>query len=135
MDRRHRCTTRRPRPTIGRLALFGAAPLLLAVALVPPCRADSTLLTASPTSGPLTASAHLDFRVTVLPSLALSTQATGVRIQGNSGVLTVQRSPSDAWDGRAPTGSAQLRPRHQVIDTSMHTSDFAGSDLITIASP
>ena len=136
MNREHRCTTRRLRLSIGHRVLLGAAPLLLAAALAPmACRADSTLQSASPTGGPVTASAHLDFRVTILPSLALSTQAGSVRIQGNSGALTLQRDTSDAWDGRAPNGSAQLRPRRQVIDAAMHPSAFAGSDLITIASP
>ena len=147
MDRTSRCTSRStkrctirrtqrgPRRLVGAIARFGVAPLLLAVALVAPCRADSTLQTAAPGSGPISASAQLDFRVTVLPMLALAIQADGVRIQANSGALTLQRGPTDASDGSAPSASAQLRSRRQVIDTSMHASAFGGGDLITIASP
>ena len=113
---------------------FGGV-LLLGLALHSVPRAESTLHPAASGGGPISASAHLDFRVTVLPSLALSAQPEGVRIQANSGVLTLQRDARGAWDGRAPTGSVQLRPRHQVIDTSVQTSAFAAGELITIASP
>jgi hypothetical protein len=113
---------------------IGAASLL-AVALHSASRAESTLQTAASGTGAVSAPAHLDFRVTVLPSLGLSLQPGGVRIQANSGVLTLQRDARSAWDGRAPTGSLQLRPRHQVTDTSMQASAFAGGELVTIASP
>jgi hypothetical protein len=115
--------------------LLGAAPLLLAIALISPCHADSSLQAASATGGPLTASAHLDFRVTVLPSLALAARGSTVLIQGNSGVLTLQRSETENSDGMAPSASTQLLPRHQVIDTSMQASAFAGTKLLTVASP
>lgn len=134
MDRTQRCRVHSMQPTVV-TAMRLAAVLLLAAALHSVSRAESTLQTAAPGSGAISASAHLDFRVTVLPSLALSAQPSGVRIQANGGVLTLQRDARGAWDGRAPTGSEQLRPRHRVIDTSMHTSVFAGSELITIASP
>jgi len=134
MDRMHRCTCPQPWASRRTLTLFAAAPLLLAAALVKPCRAESTFASASPGGGPLTATAHLDFRVIVQPSLGLSTQASGVRIQGNSGVLTVQRGTSDAWDGQAPTSSAQLQPRARVVDRLLQTPASAG-DLITVASP
>jgi hypothetical protein len=114
---------------------FGAVPLLLAAALVPTCYADSTLQTAAAGHGPITASAHLDFRITVLPSLALSTHGSGVRIQANGGTLTMQRDARDAWDGRAPMASAQLQPRHRVIDTGIPASVSDRGDLVTIASP
>ena len=135
MDRMHHGIDRRRRSAIGSFAVRGIGPMLLAFALVQPCRAESTVQSAPAGGGTLTASAHLNFRITVLPSFGLSTIGTGVRIQGNSGMLTLQRSQNDAWDGRAPAGSIQLRPRHQVIDTSMHVSSFGGSNLITIASP
>ena len=133
MDRTRRCTTQ-SMPSKRTLVLYAAAPLLLAAALVKPCRAESTFASASPGGGPLTATAHLDFRVIVLPSLGLSTQASGVRIQGNSGVLTVQRGPSEAWDGQAPASSAQLQLRARVVDRLLQTPASAG-DLITVASP
>lgn len=134
MDRMHRCTCRHSRLPRRTLTLLAAAPLLLAAAFVKPCRAESTLASASPGAGPLTATAHLDFRVIVLPSMGLSTQASGVRIQGNSGAMTVQHGTSAVWDGQAPASSAQLQPHQRVIDRLLPTP-AAGGDLITIASP
>jgi hypothetical protein len=135
MDRTHRCTLRRPLPAIRASMTLGAVPLLLAAAFAPTCYAESTLQTAAPGNGPITASAHLDFRITVLPSLALSTHANGVRIQANGGVLTLQRDARDAWDGRAPMASAQVQPRHRVIDAALPASAPDRGDLVTIASP
>ena len=135
MDSEQPCSTREPRCSLDRLLRLGAAPLLLAAALAPACRADSTLQAAAPGTGPVSASAHLDFRVTVLPTLALATQAGGVRVQGNSGTLTLQRDSSAAWDGRAPNASTSLRPRRQVVDAALPTPPLAGSDRVTIASP
>jgi hypothetical protein len=137
MDRTHRCYTRRLGASAVRRVRIGAAALLLGMALAPTCRADSSLQSAAPGGGPLSASAHLDFRVTVLASLALSAQASGVRVQGNSGVLTLQRgaSTSDGGDGRAPVTSVQLQPHRQVVDTALGTPGFARGDLVTIASP
>ncbi len=123
------------RPVLTWQVLTGGAALLLAAALAPPCRADSTLSSSATGGGPLTASAHLDFRITVLPTLGLAMQASGVRIQGNSGVLTLQRDAVDAWDGRAPATSAQLRPHRQVVDTSVRGPSASSAELITVASP
>jgi hypothetical protein len=111
------------------------ATLLLAVALVSASHAESTLLTAASSGRTLQASGHLDFRVTVLPVMALSAQASGLRIQGNGGVLTVQRDGAGGWDGRAPESSTQLRPQGRVVDAAMQVSAFGRGDLITIASP
>ena len=113
----------------------GAAALFVLTTLVQPCRAQATLQGAPGASGAATASARLDFRITVLPSLSLSTQATGVRAQGNSGVLTLQHSRTDADDGRAPIGSSQLAPRRQVVDAAERSSRADGVNLITVASP
>jgi len=96
--------------------------LLLALSLVPAAHAGSTLQAAASTGGPVTASAQLNFRITVEPTLALSTRGTGMRIQGNSGVLTLQRGPD---------AGVQLHPRHGVVDTSIG----APNGLVTIASP
>ena len=135
MERTNRWMYRAPRHLAGGFGWSRAAALLLGASLAQPCRADSTLQAGAPNSGPLAGTAHLDFRITVLPSLALSTQGPGVRIQGNSGVLTLQRSRTDAPDGRTPTSSTQLSPRHQVVDTAMHASNVEGGSLVTIASP
>ena len=135
MDRTHRCINRPPWDRPVRRAGIGAAALLLGMALAPACRADSSLQSGPPGGGALSASAHLDFRVTVLPSLSMSTLASGVRIQANSGVLTLQRGEMRAGDDRAPATSAQLQPHRQVVDTSMRTTAFAAGDLVTIASP
>ena len=135
MDRTHRCIDRSPRDRLIQHIGIGATALLLGLALAPACRADSSLQSGPPGGGALSASAHLDFRVTVLPTLSMSTLANGVRIQANSGVLTLQRDSIGAGDGRAPTTSTQLQPRRRVVDTSMRSTAFAAGDLITIASP
>lgn len=134
MDRAQRChtaSTRTPRVTASR---FGAV-LVLAAVLPSGSRAESALQTAAPGGRAVSASAHLDFRITVLPSLGMSVLPNGVHLQANSGALTLQHDAGGAWDGRPPTGSLQLRPRNQVTDTSLQASAFAGGELITIASP
>ncbi len=118
-----------------RTAARAALLLLIGAALAMHARADSQLQTAPPAGRALAATAHLDFRVTVLPSLALSMQPGGLRVQGNGGALTVQRSLRDAPDGSAPSSHALLRPRHQVIDSALPQSGLRGAELVTIASP
>lgn len=127
------CTTRleSSRHRLEIAALNATAMLLLALAALPPCRAESGLPTAASTRVGVATSAHIDFRVTVMPSLALLTQATGVRILGNGGVTTVQRG---AADGGA-THTLLLRPRHLVTDVSVPVLGSRGGDLVTIASP
>ena len=123
-------------PAIGARDLRAAiAVLLIGAAAASTCRADAQLQSAPPGRGPLSASAHLDFRVTVLPSLALSMQAQGAQIRGNAGVLTVQHSRAALIDGSAPNSSVQLRPRNLVIDAALPRATSHGSDLVTIASP
>ena len=109
--------------------------LLIGAAAAPTCRADSQVRSAPASRGPLSASAHVDFRVTVLPSLALSMQAQGAQVRGNAGVLTIQSSRSDVDDGAAPSSSLQLRPRNLVIDTALPRGAILASDIVTIASP
>lgn len=124
------CSTRATR------GLSAFAGLLLAAALVPQAHAESALLNGTAGAGPLNASAHLNFRITVLPSLGLATQAGGgMRVQGNSGALTVQRDHSESSEGRAPDTSTQMRPRSRVIDTALPAPTLAGADRITIALP
>lgn len=112
-----------------------AAVLLLAGAAVAPCRADSQLQATPSRQGAISTSAHIDFRVTVPPSFGLSMQASGLRVQGNGGALTVQRSQRDAADGSSPSSHALLRPRHHVIDTTLPLSSLGRAELVTIASP
>jgi hypothetical protein len=133
MDIRRHSITCHARRAIHQIGWSFAASLLLAMALAPSCRADATLQVTASGRGPLSASAHVDFRITVLPSLGLSAQASGLRIQGNSGVLTLQRGPREA--GTAPTVSTALRPHRQVTDISLLASAVASSELVTIASP
>lgn len=121
-----------PRQTRWR-ALRAAAVLALAFSFFPAGHTDSTFKTAP--AGPLSASAHIDFRITILPSLALSLQPQALHVQGTGGVLTLQSSSALAWDGRAPTRSVQLRPRQQVVDTSIPAAQFGSAALITIAAP
>lgn len=124
---------RRHRP--GRIAATSKLVLLIGAALASPARADSQLQSAPATGRAPAATAHLDFRVTVLPSLSLSMQSSGLRVQGTGGALTVQRSLRDAPDGSAPRSHALLRPRHQVIDSALPQSGLRGAELVTIASP
>ena len=111
------------------------AVLLIGAAAASTCRADSQARSAPASRGPLSASAHLDFRVTVLPSLALSMQAQGAQVRGNAGVLTVQSSRSNVDGGAAPSSSLQLRPRNLVVDTALPRSSILANDVVTIASP
>ena len=109
------------------------AVLLMGAAVASSSRADSQLQSA-PGRGALSASAHLVFRVTVLPSLALSMQAQGAQILGNAGVLTVQRSSGGPVDGEAPSSSTQLRPRHIVVDAALPRGTGA-QEFVTLAAP
>lgn len=135
MDCTLRWADRRAQRRAHQFARRSAAAVLFGGVLLTSSHADSTLRASTANAGPLTASAHLNFRITVLPSLALSSAGPALRAQGNSGVLTLQRSQLDESDGRAPVGSAQLRPHRQVVDVMLRTSSFGGSNLITIASP
>ena len=111
------------------------AVLLIGAAAASTCRADSQVRSTPASRGPLSASAHLDFRVTVLPSLALSMQAQGAQVRGNAGVLTVQSSRSEVDGGAAPSSSLQLRPRNLVVDTALPRSSIFANGVVTIASP
>jgi hypothetical protein len=127
MGRTNCSTDKEPQPTIGSLLVHGVVALLLLGATAPACRAESALQSASLRHGLIAASAQIDFRITVLPSLSLATQASGVRIQGNSGVLTLQRD--------APSASTQLRPSHRVVNTELRASALGAGERITVASP
>ena len=111
------------------------AALLIGAAAASTCRADSQLQSVPAGRGALSASAHLDLRVTVAPSLALSVQAQGVQVRGNAGALTVQRGRGGLVDGAAPSSSMQLRPRTPVIDATLPGATSHGSSLVTIAAP
>ncbi len=129
-------TNRRDSPAhAGRRAKRWAAALALCIGCLPVARTDSTFKTAPAGGGPVSASAHLDFRITILPSLGLALSPQGLRVQGSGGALTLQANAGAAWDGTAPSRSVQLRAPRQLIDTTIPTGQFSGSALITIASP
>ena len=109
------------------------AVLLIGAAVASSSRAESQLQSTLG-RGALSASAHLGFRVTVLPSLALSMQAQGAQILGNAGVLTVQYSSGEPVDGAAPTRSTQMRPRHIVVDSALPRGT-RGQEFVTLAAP
>lgn len=134
MDCTHGCIARKLRLMCACLARLGGTALLL-TGLVANCRADSALQPGSAAGAGIGASAHLDIRVVVLPSLALSMQAAGWRAQGNSGALTLQRGTADAADASRLGASLQVSPRRRAIDTSMPVTTVAGGNLITVASP
>jgi hypothetical protein len=123
------------RPPTGRRAQRCAAAFALLVGFLPAGRTDSTFRTAPASGGPVSASAHLDFRITILPSLGLAMSAQGMRVQASGGALTLQGNTASAWDGTAPSRSVQLRAPRQSIDTLIPTSQFGSAGLITIASP
>jgi len=124
MDRTHCCIARKPQPASARTTCCAglASAALLLLALATHCRADSAQQHGARAGTGVSASAHLDFRVVVLPSVALSMQANGWGAQGNSGVLTVQRSVAKAPDSRLPRASVPM-------------PTVAGGELITIAAP
>jgi hypothetical protein len=132
MKRPQHCTdpTRSVR-TAARCAAWALAWSLCGTAT---CRADSTVHSAAPTGGALSASAHLDFVVTVLPMLALSTQAAGMRVQSNGGTLTLQRNAQGGWDGRAPSSTLVLPSGRRGVDATVGTQ-AAGTELLTVAAP
>lgn len=122
-------------PPASRRAQRCAAAFALLVGFLPVGRTDSTFRTAPAGGGPVSASAHLDFRITILPSLGLALSAQGLRVQASGGSLTLQGNAASAWDGTAPSRSVQLRAPRQPIDTLIPASQFGSAGLITIASP
>jgi hypothetical protein len=122
-------------PPASRRAQRCAAALALLVGFLPAGRTDSTYRTAPAGAGGLSASAHLDFRITILPSLGLALSPQGLRVQGSGGSLTLQGDVASARDGMAPNRSVQLRAPRQFIDTTLPVRQFSGDALITIAAP
>ncbi len=106
---------------IGACVTLGVAALLLST-LATDCGAESVRHQGVPAGGRVSSSAHLDFRIVVLPSMALSVQSTGWRAQGNSCATTLQRGATSAADGRLPGRAVPLPAT-------------ADGELITIAAP
>jgi uncharacterized protein (DUF2345 family) len=127
MSRTNCLTRKKPQATTGSMSVHGLAFFLLLSVIAPACRAESALQSSSPRHGPIAASAQLDFRITVLPSLSLAAQAGGLRVQANSGTLTMQRDGASA--------STQLRPSHRVVDAELRSPALDAGERITIASP
>jgi hypothetical protein len=130
-QRPHRLDRTHSKPAAARCVAWALAGLLCGAAT---CRADSTVHSAAPTGGALSASAHLDFVVTVLPTLALSTQAAGVRVQSNAGTLALQRNAPGGWDGRPPSASLVLPSGRRGVDATL-APQAAGTELLTVAAP
>lgn len=69
----------------------------LALVLAPHAvRAESALATATGGQG-VTASAHLQFRITVLPALALSLQGNAIQAVTSGGNLALQTESGTVW--------------------------------------
>lgn len=94
--------------------------------------AESSLQTGA---GALRAAAHLDFRVTILPSMGLTMDGRQVRIAANSGSITVQHDQASSWDGRSPTSSSMLQHDRQLVDKALLLAQSELPSLITIAAP
>lgn len=135
MNGRQRGITRAYHSATARLALAFAGSLLLSLALMHPSHAESTVQAGTAAGAAVSASAHLNFRVTVLPSLTMSMLGSAVHVQGNAGALVLQHEQRNDWDGRAPASSWQLRQHHQVIDTVLSNTSSVGSTLVTLAAP
>lgn len=111
-------------------ALAIAFSVLLGLASTP-CMAESSLQSGT-ADAPARATAHLDFRVTILPSIGMSIGAAGARVQANYGAVTVQQEDAQGWDGRSPSTSVRLQHERQVVD---RTVQVASSGMLTIATP
>lgn len=120
-------------PGAGRSALSCAAFALAGLAA--PCGAESVQLQGLPTDSRLSATAHVDFRVVVLPTLALSIQAQGWRVQGNSGMLTLQTDAAATTDGTTPGTSMRLGARRRAIDATLQATSASSGNIVTIAAP
>lgn len=104
-----------------------AAWAALAAMWCQPAAAESSLRSGA---GPISASAHLDFRVTVLPSLSLALRADGAVVRANEGRVYLV--------GEAAQGGTRAFavPRGvRVTDEVLERDRLAGSALVTIASP
>jgi hypothetical protein len=108
-----------------------------------PCWADaertSAVLTDGATGAPLATSAHLDFRITVLPALSLRSDARGQWLaSSNSGPLVVQGAASAAAPSAlsSPSASRAAARRGPLAAMAVQAEpDATGRARITIASP
>jgi hypothetical protein len=111
---------------LSRLTLLAA---LTAVAT--PGQADSQAV-ASLASSPLTAQAHLDFRIIVRPSLAL-------RLNGHSARITSTQDAPLQWQGGIPGVQDTLRPAaRRSLDRVVTLEPAAGPQqarVATLAAP
>ena len=81
------------------------------------------------------ASAHLDFRIVILPSMGLVLRDGRYVVQGNGGQMMLQTSMNNENDGSAPASAVSLKPHREVVTHTEMASSFAGTDLVTLAAP
>jgi hypothetical protein len=129
---------RRPGPGPG-LRRACAAPLLVLGLLAWPCHAGSGFASGAG-NGPLVARAHLDFRIVILPSMALRLDAASARV-------TASQDSQLQWQaGPAVSAPAQLRSTRMGLDRTVplttmpaHQGPEAarppGPGLVTLAAP
>jgi hypothetical protein len=131
-------------PQLGRGPLRLALLLCAAAGFTPACWADAELASAQPSSAvapstALAASAHLNFRITILPSLSLRSDALGqLRAQSNNGPLVMQGAALAAAPTAAGASSASRAGllRGPVAALSLQAEpDAHGRALVTVASP
>jgi hypothetical protein len=121
MHRRIARKARSVRVYVNACAMLGGTVLMLVV-LATSGHAESALRQSSSSRAKLSASANLDIRVTVQPSMGLTTQGNDLRVRGNCGALNIQRGTVRLATSGPPDAGAKLPA---AID----------GEMITIAAP
>ena len=99
------------------------------------CQAGSAFESAHPSGSPARATTHLDFRITVLPALALQITPERVRVEANSGAISMQHElASGSTDGQRPGRSAQLQSHREIVVHEFHPAP-GRAEILTVASP
>ena len=109
------------------LATRVGAVLVAALGCLLPDAHAASAFEAVAAGSPARASAQLDFRITVLPSLGLAVTPLGARVEGNSGGVTVQR-------GAIGSNSAYLQPHREVVVREL-VGAKGHAERLTVASP
>lgn len=100
-----------------------------------PCRAGSAFESGPPSGPAVRARAHLDFRITVLPALALLITPERLRIEANSGGVTMlQHMTADHPNGKRLDRNIQLRALREIVVTELRAMP-ARAEMVTVASP
>lgn len=116
-------------PSVARGAFVVSATLLAAGAT----HADSRF-TSDTAGAPVAASAHLDFRITVLPSIALRVDGQALTASGSLGWIVLRTGSPHRADSDVPNVLAALRGAGSREVTAA-TNDALGRRVYTIVAP